>query len=68
MTKFKIGDHVRVIAHPSAFFDEVGTIEFIDATDDPFQVAGIDYYPLAFAEHELVLAECPTTTTEGIQS
>jgi len=59
MTKFKPGDHVRIIAHPSAFFDEVGTIESIDDTDYPFAVGDIDYYPLSFAADELVLAECP---------
>jgi hypothetical protein len=57
MTKFRVNDVVRVIAHPSAFFDEVGTIESIDGTDYPFEVVGIDYYPLSFAAHELVLAE-----------
>ena len=68
MTKFKLGDHVRVIAHPSAFFDHVGTVTAIDATDYPFEVVGIGYYPLSFAADELVLAERPSTTTEGIQS
>ncbi|MDQ5862763.1 MAG: hypothetical protein M3536_10930 [Actinomycetota bacterium] len=53
--KFKIGDHVRIIATPCRWFDAVGTIT--DTAANQFHVAGIEAAPLWFGPHELILAE-----------
>ena len=55
--KFKIGDPVRVIASPSRWFDQVGTVADIAAGQ--FHVSGVDAAPLWFHPGELVLAEVP---------
>ena len=60
MTKFKLGDPVRVIANPSRYFDTVGTIADVDRDHPslPYQVAGLsELPPLWFGPHELILAE-----------
>lgn len=57
--KFKIGDPVRIIATPSRYFDDVGTIADVDRHHPilPYQVAGPAAVPLWFGPHELILAE-----------
>ena len=58
MTKFRLGDQVRIIAR--GHFDEVGTVADIDhGTGYPFKVALVSSGPLWFGPHELVLAERP---------
>lgn len=65
MTKFRLGDPVRIIARGSRYFDAVGTVVDIDSGQYfPFHVAGLTYCPLTFDPAELVLAECPTATNE----
>ena len=55
MTKFRIGDPVRVIASPSRWFDHVGTVH--DETAGQFHVRGLTDAPLWFHPNELILAE-----------
>lgn len=55
MNKFAIGDHVRIIATPSRWFDLVGRV--LDEAGGQFRVAGEDFGPLWFYPRELVLAE-----------
>jgi hypothetical protein len=57
MTKYRIGDHVRVIAHPSRWFDSVGTVVSItEGQHFGLHVPGDDHL-LWFTPDELVLAE-----------
>lgn len=66
MTKFKIGDPVRVTATPSRHFDAVGTIVDVDRTQHfPFAVMGVDASLLWFGAHELTLAEAPPVDVEA---
>ncbi|QDG87134.1 hypothetical protein [Pseudarthrobacter sp. NIBRBAC000502770] len=58
--KFKIGDHVRIIARRCRQFDDVGAIvDVVDGAHHPFRVQIQDQHPLWFGPHELVLAEAP---------
>lgn len=59
--KFKVGDHVRIIARGCRQFDDVGTIEdIVPGANYPFRVRVQDQHPLWFGPHELVLAEAPS--------
>jgi hypothetical protein len=61
MSKFKLGDPVRVIARPSRHFDSVGTVTDVDpGAFYPFRVEVPEGVPLWFGPHELVLAEHQT--------
>lgn len=61
MTKFRIGDPVRIIAAPFRHFDTVGTAIDVDKTVHfPFAVTGCGPSLLWFGAHELVLAEYRT--------
>jgi uncharacterized protein YodC (DUF2158 family) len=55
MTKFKPGDHVRVIVSPCRWFDQIGTIA--EAWEREFTVAGLAPVTLWFRPEELTLAE-----------
>lgn len=55
MNKFTIGDHVRIIATPSRWFDLVGRVEM--EAEGQFRVVGEDFGPLWFYPAELVLAD-----------
>lgn len=58
MTKFRLGNPVRIIARGCSYFDQVGTVEAINEVQDhPFHVAGLEPWPLWFGAAELVLAE-----------
>ncbi|MDN4644945.1 hypothetical protein [Arthrobacter sp. PsM3] len=57
MSKFKLGDPVRVIARNTRHFDAVGTVVDVSAQHYPFQVGGLEGSPLWFGPHELTLAE-----------
>jgi hypothetical protein len=58
MTKFRLGDPVRITAPSSRHFDEVGTVTDVDpAAHFPFRVSGLEDVPQLFLAHELVLAE-----------
>jgi hypothetical protein len=58
--KFKIGDHVRVIARGCRHFDTTGTVEDVaEGAHHPFHVRVQDHHPLWFGPHELILAEAP---------
>ena len=59
MTKFKLGDPVRIIATPSRYFDSVGTIADVDRNHPllPYQVDLHEGRPLWFGPNELILAE-----------
>ena len=61
MTKFRIGDPVRVIRRTDKFFDQVGTVSSIDGSDLPFEVSGVCSFKLWFGPDDLILAEHPTT-------
>lgn len=57
MSKFRIGDPVRIIARPSAWFDHVGTVTDVNqGAGFPFRVT-IREVSLWFGPHELILAE-----------
>lgn len=62
MSKFRIGDPVRIIATPSRYFDSVGTVIDVDRHHPllPYQVAGLADPPLWFGPNELILAEHQT--------
>ncbi|WP_104087065.1 hypothetical protein [Arthrobacter sp. GMC3] len=61
MSKFKVGDHVRVTTDAGvtkSYFDVVGMVD--DLRSDQGHGVGVHFEalaPLWFAEHELVLAE-----------
>lgn len=58
--KFRLNDHVRVIAHPSRLFDSVGTVTDVDpGARHQFRVEVLEGFPLWFGPDELVLAEVP---------
>jgi hypothetical protein len=58
MTKFRKGDHVRVIARRSYHFDQVGTVAEIDSSQHfSFGVSGLDRPLLWYGPNELILAE-----------
>ena len=58
MSKFKLGDPVRIIARPTRHFDSVGTVTDVDqGAYYPFRVEVIEGQPLWFGPHELTLAE-----------
>lgn len=66
--KFKLGDPVRVIASPSEYFDQVGTITGIhEDASFPLDVAGIDGKALLlFGADELILAENGVVTARDL--
>ncbi|WP_028265919.1 hypothetical protein [Arthrobacter sp. MA-N2] len=55
MSKFKIGDHVRVIATPCRWFDQTGTVH--DEAPGAFHIADLESHPLWFHPDELILAD-----------
>jgi len=58
VTKFRIGDPVRVIARNTGHFDDVGTVVDVDISQHfPFHVAGLEDHALWFGPNELILAE-----------
>ncbi|UKA59178.1 hypothetical protein [Arthrobacter sp. FW306-2-2C-D06B] len=61
MTKFKLGDHVRVTDPRNGYFDQVGRITTIDKSDVeglPYRVTGLSKVtPLWLGPHELTLAD-----------
>ncbi|MDQ5860673.1 MAG: hypothetical protein M3536_00220 [Actinomycetota bacterium] len=62
MTKFRVGDSVRITHSPCRYFDQVGTVEDINEDQDhPFAVDGLEPWLLWFGPDEMVLAEGPTT-------
>lgn len=64
MSKFRIGDPVRIIASPGRHFDAVGTVVDVDQTQHfPFAVTGLDASLLWFGPNELILAEHQTQET-----
>lgn len=64
MTKFRIGDPVRVIRRADRYFDKVGVVrDILTGTNVPFAVAGIQpHVLLRFGPDELILAEAPNST------
>jgi hypothetical protein len=58
VTKFRVNDPVRIIAHPTRYFDHVGTVTAVEDGLHPwFHVAGVEDVPLWFTADELILAE-----------
>jgi hypothetical protein len=63
VTKFRAGDHVRIIHTPCAYFDRAATIaEVVDGQAHPYRVDGLAPWPLWFGADELTLAEPPAVT------
>ncbi len=66
MSKFRIGDTVRIIANRCQHFDSVGTIAEIKENQSArFHVAGLEPWPLWFEPNELILAEPPLAAEDG---
>ena len=65
MSKFRIGDPVRVTVSSCRYFDAVGTVVDVSSSQHfPFQIAGLDDHALWFGPHELILAEHQPTADE----
>lgn len=62
MSKFKIGDHVRIIARTCRDFDRVGTVtDIVPDAAHSFHVTIPGEHPLWFGPNELILAEYQPT-------
>lgn len=58
MSKYRLGDHVRVIVPGSPFWDATGTISDLTEGSYPYKVQlQPPSIPIAFKETELVLAD-----------
>lgn len=58
MTKFKLGDTVRVIAENCRYFDQVGAVVAIHEDQGfPYRIDRVDVSPIGFEAHELILAD-----------
>lgn len=58
MSKFRIGDHVRIINRTCKYFDRVGTVQEVMVGQQlPFGLSGLESVPIWFGPFELILAE-----------